>query len=190
MFPRPVAAEGLLYRTTCLVRSLLAVDCRERASPVTQPEEPANETPAPASPQPTPAPTSSGSNPTPSTDTPSQQGTQNGGSAVAPSAPAPIKIDGELPTPLSGVAPVEAVGPDQKILAHYIAMNVPAAHSNAFAVLGASDNEAVPIKATPEGWVVLGIAWYWWLLLTGVAISGITILAKRGMFKKILSIAR
>jgi hypothetical protein len=27
--------------------------------------------------------------------------------------------------------------------------------------------EAPPIQATEEGWILFGIAWYWWLLVVG-----------------------
>lgn len=41
-------------------------------------------------------------------------------------------------------------------------------------VLAASDNNArqlAVIERTPEGWSILGVAWYWWLLAIGLTVG-------------------
>lgn len=154
-------ALQLLDTTRCIVRVVLLSDCEKAGTlPVTQPETTRE---APSEPQPSPSsPQSSAS------DDPSET------AALSTSivAPEPLSFDA------SGLQPIEFSANlvswrQQVALAEKepIANVAPVGTSDA-AVLGVS--EAVePLRPSEHGWVLWGVAWYWWASLVAVVAVGV-----------------
>lgn len=144
---RPAQAESLLYTVGCVVGSLLSRDCPPSQTKP-QPNPPPKET------QPSPP-----SEPTTSPDSPSaQQPTNN---------PAPVELDDALTAQLPTIPELHKglnAGSSTFVLPNVRAPQYPSAQ-----VLGAHD--AMPLRATTEGWRIYGFAWYWWLIALGSVVG-------------------
>lgn len=173
--PRPTHAEGFLYRVTCLVGKHFLKICRD--APTEQPPAEQNP-PAPIQPTssdpPTPANTPIQPNPAPA----SQQVTAP--SVVVTNTSPPLELEEPLTTELPVVSLITNDSPP--LVAYQFPsgalMSVYGGAQNDSSVLGADSSETPFLEATPQGWRLMGLLWYWWVLILGVVIGAFTFIRK------------
>lgn len=156
--PRAAHAEGFLLPTVrCVVQTLLADGCRTNETtpqaPTTQNTPSSNEQSSPPSaPQP--------AGPT------SQQGQSTTGPYFEP-----------IPEPQTDTIPDIQAAPSTPLSdASHIDESEYVAYFNTYSRYAVQRAQAAPqsaeiVQAGPEGWKIMGIAWYWWLIGTTAGIA-------------------
>ena len=151
--PRPAQAEGFLLDTVrCLVRTVLVEGCRTA--------------PAPA-PTPSPAPQSNGNAappPASSNNTSSEQASTPSASRTY-SAPSSFETITPPEASTSAYPTIEEVERPGVNPADRLSESEYVAYFNAYspyAVQGAQTADDSVVQASPEGWKLFGIQWYWW----------------------------
>ncbi len=159
--PRPTYAEGLLYKVGCVVKVLLDANCTNTKTT----------SPAPAQ---TTAPPSS----TTAAPTPSQSGASSTTQAPITTNPSPTAA---LPDMTGLVAPPQ-LAPDSHTPS--VAYALPQIRATASpSPTGAAAQVAMALEPTDQGWRILGVLWYWWLLPAAALTAG-GIMLKRVLMPK------
>lgn len=161
--PTQAQAKGLFYTLGCTLKSVLSTKCAKEATP--RPEETPSQSPTePQQDQPKPA-----------------QSETSSPSSPAPEQMEPIVLDKKLTQRIPEVASLQTIG------------TIPTDASNSTAnsvvpratVLGI-ESTPVPlrqpafIQPSVEGWKIVGVAWYWWLL-TVAGLGAIFVSVRRYM---------
>jgi hypothetical protein len=181
LHPQPAHAEGFLSKTVrCVVGGLLGADCRTVPSLAPTPT-PVPTAPAPSAPTEPQASQSSNASPAPSSQ--AKAGTVRQPSSAQLKTAEPINI--ELPdTPEVPVLP--ATNHRTVSLTNTMSFAFPYGTGH-----GQSDTAALSAPAafepSQEGWRILGVAWYWWVIGT-VLTLGVGLLIRR-IIKRPLSVA-
>jgi hypothetical protein len=166
---RAAHAESLFDRTRCLVRGMLSRECQPAPSPIlpqkVQPDASHSSSPPVQSPEDTPPPVEA--------EAP----------IVTGALLLPIEFNETLRQPLperlrySGSA--TASSGDGSIKA-----NVFSIAGGRTEVLGAMDT-ATPLAASQQGWMIVGLAWYWWVgiiaAVAGVILAGRQLILRRNV---------
>ena len=140
---RPTQAESLLYTVGCVVKGLLSSNC-----PTNNPQQ---TNPAPSE-QPQPPPdTPTTTEPTTPTGQP-QPSTQ------------PIELTQEVQAQLPKIPEVKTQ-PYGSSVSGFVLPSARGFSTSSASVLGARD--IAPIRATSQGWSIVGVPWYWWLVTLG-----------------------
>lgn len=180
-YSRPTSAEGFLDSTLgCLLTLYIPQRCRPLVA-----------TPAPA---PVPSPTSAAE------ATPSSSGATSGPVAPPPTTAPAAPVEGvEYMTPpaFDRTEELKAVekAPELPASVHQRSFSYePMAYlAYVYGVKGASITSATPraevIESTSNGWHVLGVVWYWWLV-SAASIAGFFAWFKRSNYKKNLSLVK
>jgi len=172
--PQATHAEGYLFgKVRCLVRTVLLTECPSTTAP----------TPAPA-PSNTPAPQPSSQPSSGSSVQPSAPTDRGGKGPVSPAVVTPLEapeVLGDEHAPIQKLQSIGTTQGDRMSESEYIA------YFNAYspyAVAGQpTANEAAIVQAGPEGWRILGIAWYWWAMALALCVA-IFASVKRIIFRR------
>lgn len=167
---RPTQAESVLYTVVCTVGGLLGQECR------TVPADPTTPAPSPSpSPQPSPQPNQNPSNP---------PGGNSSGNTTQPlelnQGPLAQVSSGPLTQGFSSVNTF----PDVTFPSHTLQ---PFRSGSGVAVLGTASPAS--LEATPDGWKIVGIQWYWWLISIA-AILATAYLAQPGRWRALVKLAK
>lgn len=168
--PRPTHAEGFLYRVTCVVGNYFLKICRDAPTEQVPAEQPPSSNPS------TPANTPAQPNPAPA----SQQVTAQ--SVVVTNTSPPLEL--EEPEPLTAELPTIPLITDNAppLVAYQFPssalLSVYGGAQNDSSVLGADSSETPFLEATPQGWRLMGLLWYWWVLILGVVLGAFTFMRK------------
>jgi hypothetical protein len=162
---RPTQAESLLNSLTCVVKGILSYDCPSNDKPKETTQEPQN------------SPPTSETGPSGNTS-PSNDQTAN--------TPQTIEMDEEL---LTGFPTIPEVKPVLLVSAadNFVLPNARGVSSVSTGVLGVSDSAA--LTATSEGWNIVGIPWYWWMLGMG-GVAGLYVAVRSLITKSTIGIVK
>ncbi len=171
--PRQTNAEGLLYTVTCSVTNIIVKVCRQ--TPTT-----GGTTTAPTQTEPSTPPTSSAPQTSPTTSS----------SPVVTETTPPLEVSQPLNAELP---PVPKVGSSTVASTNYqypssALLSIYGTQVTTQAVLGASSTGTV-LEASPQGWRLFGMAWYWWILMIG-GVVGLAAFVRNRMIKSFLSIVK
>ncbi len=171
--PQPVNAEGHLFgKVRCVVRTVFNKDCQNKTQQ-------------------------------PVAEAPHQGGVTSGGSTNAGQQPGtPPAGSTETAPPVNGAA-LEPIEIPEELQVSYATLELPevvpttsnrplneseyAAYFDTFspyAVAGAKTTaitENAPVQRSAEGWLVLGVAWYWWLIV-GLVVGAVVVF-RRHIFR-------
>lgn len=175
-YSRPASAEGFLYSTLrCTVGLLTGTDCRTAPTPQTSPE------------------------PTPTPVQPAQPLQANQSEAPSATAPQPESQSVEMPTiqttpidtTVAALEPITTLPNATHRLPVQLTNNDYAAYIylSTGSVKGAATIATAPIEKSGEGWRILTVAWYWWVLGL-VTLVTLFVWGKKQNFKNLFSIAR
>lgn len=168
--PQSVKAEGFLSRTVrCLFETVLTTECRAATNP-TAPTAPA--APAPVHTEPTAyPPTSSGSAVQPEPDTPVQPSTpvmsQSQSSVNNTQAGSALPGIDATHRPIE-VQYIDAEGVRRQAFASSFMLPTASGgqsyHYGSIANASVQGASTIIVQPTPQGWLIAGIAWYWWVI--------------------------
>ncbi len=184
-YSRPASAESLLGKTLeCVVTLFIPQSCRPAAAPSNSPAP----APTPAA-EPSPAATGNASE--------SANGSVAPPPASTSTAPTTQGVEYTAPPELKQAEELQAIekAPELPAAVHHRSFNYePMAYlaymygvKGASTTAAASENEV--IESTANGWHILGIAWYWWLVGSAVVAGGVAWLRKAN-YKRDLSIVK
>lgn len=93
-----------------------------------------------------------------------------------------IEVLSERPQPLSAVSesPAAVIAATSPVTPDVLQEAIEA-NSEVLGTSATEPDDAAPVEATPRGWILLGVEWYWWLLgISGLGAGGWLFMNRRG----------
>lgn len=171
--PRTTRAEGLLYTVKCTVSGLLGKVCEKKTPNPTAPVTPVQ--PAPNTPEPAQQPATT---PTVPPDT--------SAGVIAPPPTTPIALD-EIKVEDRVLAHTVSTQRAYQYPSHVVASAYPTG-VNGEKTIASSVGPAF-LEATVDGWRLMGLLWYWWVVIF-TALIGLVVLIRTTVIKSFFSIVK
>ncbi|MFZ2126237.1 MAG: hypothetical protein WAV04_01880 [Candidatus Microsaccharimonas sp.] len=92
----------------------------------------------------------------------------------------PLEFDDSLASELPAVPTIARNAPLQPTYQYPSSalLSVYGVNQGNQSILGASSSEAAFLEATPQGWRLMGLSWYWWVLIGGIIVGGALLIRK------------